>query len=210
MKAENSDWFIVQMYPETVYEKMLKQSRNIAYILEIAVSISAIIVAFVVVITLAFEHKEQLLVEEKEKRELLESINRTKKQLSLLYALSTDIADLMIVDFDKDTSMSLKSNYVFIPEEKRVEKSYSEMCKIFNDRFIVADDKEKASYNFTKEKVIKDIEVKGESVFTFRIRTKTGLHYSLARFVKLPNSDDGYLMALNTIDSQIAVQYEKE
>ncbi len=206
VKRTESGWFIIQVYPESAFKAYVKQANELVFTLSIIVILAFTCIIVTMMVTLIREHKEELQEQIREEHELYEKAESSKRNASILYALSGDVLDVNIVDFDKDTSKALKQNGKLVPENDQVVRPYASAWKGFIEKFVVPEDREKVTKKVKGEAVKKAIEENGEEFFTFRLETPTGKHTAYCRFVKLPNNVDGYLMAISMIDKQVEEQ----
>ncbi|MGN0597503.1 MAG: response regulator [Ruminiclostridium sp.] len=159
--------------------------------------------------------KKQELAQQKKLEDALsavEKINETlKDEMEISGALSRDYPDVVLLDLENDTAVTIKRRGVVIAEDKRViRRSYNNTWNSYISKHVVEEDREALRTAVTVENVQRAIENNEEYSFSYRVAYEDGsIHYYRVSFMRLysrKKTETQIIMGFRNIDAIIEAE----
>ena len=131
-------------------------------------------------------------------------------QLKIVGALSSEYIDVFLADPRRDLSTPIKSYGQMIARDKWKTLSYWEVWKRFAETFVVEEDVEGLLEAVSPDVLSARMEGLSEYVLNFRLKIHDTLHHCQAKFVRVDNGEDRFVVGLRSNDEQVCAEQERQ
>lgn len=202
IKTTDMGWYIINLYPNKAHESVVHSSDVMSFRMILTALVLYLFLSVILVFPYVVDRREKKRQDAKQKKELTDLYERVSEKFSIVQALSRDMTDVCILNPSEGTSTALKGNGVYIEQDKQKKMLYSEMWRKFINGVVVEEDRAGVTIKSSLDNVVKELEDNEEYSFTFRIFTKTGPHYALAKYTRLSQIEDEILLGMYDIDDR--------
>ena len=194
--------------------KVICAFRNITSEKKKAASQENLLKALVIAYKDIDEDKRREISQNKKIEEALAAVEKANKTLTaemeIVSALSREYQDVMLIDFVKDTSATIKRNGRIIPENERVVRhSYNASWDYYIAKYVIDEDKDMLYSAVSFDVVQRQLENNDEYICTYRVSyDETGIHHYQVAFIRLYIKDERkIILAFRNIDAIVEEEH---
>ena len=143
----------------------------------------------------------------------LETLRKLRDEMAIAGALSRDYPDVMLLDLQNDTSVTIKRQGAVIAEDQRnVRRSYYNTWDNYISKFVVQEDRDELWAAISVEKVKAELENSDEYSCSYRIHMGSGeLHHYQASFIRLysrNNTESQIILGFRCVDAIVEEEHK--
>ena len=120
----------------------------------------------------------------------LETLRKLRDEMAIAGALSRDYPDVVLLDLENDTAMTIKLKGNVIAEDQRIiRRSYHDTWDYYISKYVMEEDREELWAAISVEKVKTGLKDSDEYSCSYRVNMNdTGVHHYQASFIRLSPS----------------------
>ena len=144
--------------------------------------------------------------------EKVEKINEAlQDEMEIAGALSKEYPDVSLVNFENDSSVTLKHDGKIIPKDQRVSRySYSDTWNAYIEKYVLDEDKEKLKDSVYVDVVQHALEDCDEYACSYRVLYEDGsIHHFQATFIRMysgPKAESKIILGFRNIDAIVEAE----